>query len=146
LKGHPFIFQPGRWIGEGKVSFNVSPDRLLFSTEWEIEEMGEGGIIHCTQTVEMQGVEEVVTNAFEVSRSEEEGVFDILLTNESIERVEGNGVVDAEKIAWEFRGHEAFEGFEVYEKQSAGDYMLHAEYGSSDQFRTIIDGRIWRKE
>jgi hypothetical protein len=39
----------------------------------------------------------------------------------------------------------AFEGFEVYEQQENGDYFLHAEYGSPDQFRTIIEGLIWRK-
>jgi hypothetical protein len=59
--------------------------------------------------------------------------------------VQGKGIIDAKTIAWEFRGHPDFEGFEVYELQENGDFMLHAEYSSLDQIRTIIDGRIWKK-
>jgi hypothetical protein len=54
-------------------------------------------------------------------------------------------VIDAKTIAWEFRNNEEFQGFEVYELQENGDYMLHAEYSTSEDFRTIIDGRVWQK-
>ena len=53
------------------------------------------------------------------------------------------GVYEKDKIAWEFQS-ELFHGFEVYEQKSASEYTLHAEY-SSDDFRTIIKGRIWSK-
>jgi hypothetical protein len=67
------------------------------------------------------------------------------LENELLGKVKGAGVIDEKTIAWEFHGTGGLEGFEVYELQDNGDYMMHAEYSSPDQFRTIIDGRIWKK-
>ena len=67
------------------------------------------------------------------------------LENELLGTVKGTGVIDENTIAWEFHGTGGLEGFEVYELQDNGDYMMHAEYSSPDQFRTIIDGRIWKK-
>ena len=71
--------------------------------------------------------------------------FQVELVSELLGSIRGKGVVDSKILAWEFRGHPEFEGFEVYELQENGDYSLHAEYTSIDQFRTIIDGRIWKK-
>ena len=72
--------------------------------------------------------------------------FEIWIENDQMVRVGGKGVIDPKKIAWEFRGKDNFEGFEVYELVDNGDYQMHAEYASGDQFRTIINGRIWKKE
>jgi hypothetical protein len=47
-------------------------------------------------------------------------------------------------IAWEFRENDLnFEGFETYHLQEDGSYTMHAEYVTSDQFRTQIDGKLW---
>ena len=60
-------------------------------------------------------------------------------------QVVGKGILDPETIAWELKGLDGFEGYEVYEIQENGDYLFHAEYASDDQFRTIVDGRVWKK-
>lgn len=139
---HEFIFSPGQWIGEGRVTFSASPDHLRFYTKWLIDK-AENGNIRCQQHVEMEGGEDRVFNTFVFSNVLSSS-FVLELMNELLGSVKGKGVIDEKTIAWEFRGGE-FEGFEVYELQENGDYMLHAEYASTDQFRTIIDGRIWKK-
>lgn len=140
---HSFIFEPGQWIGEGRITFSVSPEHLRFYTRWLIEKP-EGGAIHCQQEVEMEGREENVFNNFVFSKVLEDG-FAVELTSNLLGTLQGKGIFGPKTIAWEFRGYPDFEGFEVYELQENGDYMLHAEYVTSDQFRTIVDGRVWKK-
>ncbi len=140
---HQFIFQPGKWIGEGRVAFSASAEILRFYTRWEISDVSTEGIA-CTQDVEMQSAEHTMRNAFIFSHITPTS-FVIDLDNEPIGHVTGKGVIDDKTIAWEFHGGAGLEGFEVYELQENGDYMVHAEYTSPDQFRTIIDGRIWKK-
>ena len=92
----------------------------------------------------MRGVDENVFNSltfFDITSTS----FMVGLENELMGKVLGKGVLDEKTIAWEYRQGTDFEGFEVYELQDNGDYMLHAEYSSPDQYRTIIDGRIWKK-
>ena len=36
-----------------------------------------------------------------------------------------------------------FEGFEFYEKQKDDSYLMRAEYSTTDQYRTLIIGKIW---
>lgn len=138
-----FIFTSDLWLGEGKISFSSSPEFLKFYTKWEIKEVNPG-IMVATQTVQMQGMEEQMINrlTFTDIRSE---YFKVSLENNIVGNISGTGLRNENIIAWEFRGQSAFEGFEVYERQENGDYFLHAEYGSPDQFRTIIEGLIWRK-
>jgi hypothetical protein len=146
---HLFIFQPGLWVGEGKIQFSSSPEQIKFYTKWDIPSKQEEELlgtrkISCTQKVEMSGDTEQMTNRFTFAHVTPSG-FTLKLENDLVGHVEGQGVIDGKTIAWEFRGHPNFEGFEVYELLDSGDYMLHAEYSSPDQFRTIIDGRIWKK-
>lgn len=147
MADHMFLFTPGRWVGGGKITFSASNELIRFYTSWVIEENIEG-TIQCNQRVEMQDVHEVVCNHFVVYDITKES-FKIDLENELFGKVSGKGIIDSTTIAWEFR-HSAdegvFEGFEVYELQDNGDYMLHAEYTSEELFRTIIDARIWKKE
>ena len=144
---HLFIFSPGRWVGGGKITFNTSPELIRFYTSWNVEEK-KNGVIECTQQIEMQTLHENVRNQFSI-HDISPGIlmtrFKIDLENELIGSAKGVGIVDTKTIAWEFRGNKGIEGFEVYEIQENGDYMLHAEYSSVDDFRTIVDGRIWSK-
>ena len=109
-----------------------------------IELPNEDKEVLCQQRVEIQGSGDGINNRFVVSELLG-GRFKIHLENELLGYIEGTGLVDSKTIAWEFRNNSAVEGFEVYELQENGDYMFHAEYSSPDQFRTIIDGRIWKK-
>jgi len=140
---HEFLFSPGRWIGGGKITFSTSSDLVRFYTSWMIEGI-EDSTIRCQQRVEMQALEELINNKFLIYDIHE-GKFQMNLENDLIRNACGSGVVDEKTIAWEFRATGGIEGFEVYELQNNGDYLMHAEYSSTKQFRTIIDGRIWRK-
>lgn len=144
---HLFLLTSGYWIGEGRICFNASPDVLKFYTRWIINPLMKGKIVEsisCSQEVEIQGTEEHIKNHFLLSVITPTS-FNIQLENDLIGTVEGSGVIDKKKIAWEFRGNPTFEGFEVYELQENNDYLFHAEYVSPDQFRSVIDGRIWLK-
>lgn len=143
MSQHEFLFNPGNWIGEGKVAFSASPETLHFYTKWTVEKADTHGI-RSSQIVEIQGSDPSMHNAFVLTNITPNS-FAIDLENDILGKVHGTGVIDGKTIAWEFHGHDGLEGFEVYELQDNGDYMLHAEYSSPDQFRTVIDGRIWKK-
>lgn len=143
---HIFLFVPGRWVGGGKITFSASNELIRFYTSWLIEKDAEGKM-HCDQRVEMQEVHEIVNNHFLVYDITKDS-FKIDLENELFGQVKGKGIIDPTTIAWEFHSYSdtGVEGFEVYELQENGDYMLHAEYSSAELFRTIVDARIWKKE
>jgi hypothetical protein len=75
-----------------------------------------------------------------------DGNFKVTLENQLFGTIQGRGIVDHPALAWEFHERGGMQGFELYELQENGDYTLHAEYYAEEFFRTIIDGRIWRKE
>ncbi len=139
-----FIFNSGLWLGEGKITFSASQEFLKFYTKWKIQEI-RPGVISALQIVEMQGVEEHVNNTFTFTGIENKS-FNIRLENNAVGSILGMGLRDENIIAWQFCNHETFEGFETYKRQETGGYFLHAEYGTSEQFRTIIEGFIWCKE
>lgn len=138
-----FIFEPGTWLGEGKITFSASPEFIKFYTRWKIERESEH-VLKAVQVVEMHAATEQLVNTFTITEVKPQS-FLITLENNIIERVSGKGIRDDHTIAWEFRGDKEFEGFEVYEQQENGDFFMHAEYGSTDQYRTIIEGLIWKK-
>lgn len=144
MEPHLFLFSPGRWVGAGRITFNVSKELIRFYTSWTIKEDVDGKLV-CIQIVEMQGIHERVVNSFLVY-DYDANKFKIDMRSEVVDLATGTGIVDEKTIAWEFHGQTGIEGFEVYELQENGDYMLHAEYASSEQFRTIIDARIWLKD
>ena len=137
-----FIFEKGEWIGNGVVSFTQSPDVLHFRVRWTIKPASED-TFQCTQLVEVVGGDQMV-NTFTVKLKDQES-FVITIDNEVLGSFTGKGIVEDQVVAWEFRERGAFEGFEVYEKQDEG-YSFRAEYLSSDQARTSIHGKIWKKE
>lgn len=144
---HLFILNPGIWLGEGKISFSASSEQIPFSTRWTIqgEEEHDGkGKISCLQEVEMRDGSEKLKNNITLSDITTTS-FIVELANEMVGKVTGKGVIDSKTIAWELREKSGFEGFEVYELQDNGEYFFHAEYASTENFRTIIDGRIWKK-
>lgn len=144
MSKHSFIFSPGAWIGEGRVTFSMSPDLVRYYTKWTIDAIRDGKIT-CEHRVEKEGGGDDIFNAFTFSNITQD-TFTVELTNETLGVVIGHGIIDDKTIAWEFKGNPEFQGFEVYELQENGDYMVHAEYASTEEYRTIVDGRIWKKE
>jgi len=140
---HKFIFSAGIWLGEGQVAFNTSMEKLKFRTQWNISQQ-QDDIIRCKQQVELAGITEQVINYLTISAITPSS-FVVELTNDMVEKTKGTGIIDDRRIAWEFQGDSDFEGLEVYDLQEDDKYRFHAEYLSSEQFRTIIDGLIWRK-
>jgi len=144
-----FIFHPGTWIGEGNISFSSSPKKIHFYTKWIVGEEGPSGI-YCEQQVEMQGGHDRLYNRVVFSKIVN-GSFVIQLANEAIENGTGEGIYNEQNLAWEFPAQTSqledshFEGFEIYTLKSDLTYEIHAEYSSGDAFKTIIDGRLWKK-
>ena len=72
--------------------------------------------------------------------------FKVQLENPTIGKVIGTGIYRPKLLAWEFRNNGMeFEGFEMYELLADGSYFMHAEYVSNEEFRTSIQGKIWKK-
>lgn len=140
---HAFILTPGEWLGEGKITFSASPDVLTFHTKWVVPDTSDA-LIHCAQLVEVVGGGDPMNNSLILSEVTSTD-FKVILSNELVKEIQGTGVIDSDRIAWEFRGQPGFEGFEVYELQDSGEYLMHAEYMADEQYRTHIDGRIWKK-
>ena len=139
-----FIFIPSIWLGEGRISFSSSSEFIKFYTKWEIyRESPE--VMKATQSVEMQAADETVKNLFTFKEIQQTS-FVVQLEHPLVGSMSGQGVRSEKTIGWEFRHPPDFEGFEVYEKQENGDFYLHAEYAYPHQFRTIVEGLIWKKE
>lgn len=143
MGGHEFLFREGAWLGDGKITFSGSKEVIPFFTRWICHAEDEKMIL-CTQDVELQGAGEHVHNVFYVSDIKKE-TFSIQLENEMIGKVAGSGVIEEGRVAWEFRSHINFQGFEIYKKTGEDSYEFHAEYTSQEELRTMINGRIWKK-
>ena len=138
-----FIFTSGLWLGEGEISFTAASDRIKFYTKWEIKE-GVEEDISAKQIVEMHESSEPLINHY-TFRDFQETSFSVVLENPLIGVVKGIGKKNDRKIFWEFRNQLDFEGFESYEKQENGEYFFRGEYGGEKEFRTVIQGTIWKK-
>ncbi|MEM8727267.1 MAG: hypothetical protein AAGE99_00930 [Chlamydiota bacterium] len=144
MKKHPFILKPGSWLGEGKVTLSMMDEQLPFYTRWKVPG-DEKGRIESIQEIQISGLSDVMQNQFafyDITWKE----FSIELENQSLGRVVGKGMINDRLIGWEFRlASLGFEGFEFYEKSEILDtYLMHAEYATNDDFRTVIHGKIWR--
>lgn len=142
---HAFIFEPGVWLGEGKVKLSISDEELKFFTKWEVKKENKTSKIPCAQSIEIVGLAEKMSNQFSFYQLGDKN-FKIKLENQNIGEVIGEGIIKKDLIAWEFRVKEVgFEGFEFYKLQEDGSYFMHAEYCTQDDFRSVIQGKIWKK-
>jgi len=143
MNKHCFLFKPGYWLGEGKIILNMVEDELRFFTNWNFSTADFEGKISSVQQIEIDGISENMKNELTFYNFTSTG-FSVEMENLNIGRVLGKGVFDERLIAWEFRENVLnFEGFETYRLQDDGSYLMHAEYVTSDQFRTQISGKIW---
>lgn len=142
---HPFILTPSAWLGEGKIQLNMVEEELAFFTRWNVGQKDETGKIECIQEIQVKGLSEIMHNQF-LFYDLAPGAFTIDLDNPALGKVTGSGLITDKVIAWEFRASDlGFEGFEFYERQSDDTYLMRAEYATSDQFRTIIQGKVWKQ-
>lgn len=146
---HLFLLQPSSWLGEGKIRLNMVEEELFFYTRWNMgflsaEEGGTAGVLRCMQEIQVKGMADIMHNQFTI-KDFTHNSFVIELENQALGKVSGTGILNQEIIGWEFRIPElGFEGFEFYEKQADDSYLMRAEYATTDQFRTMINGKIWQ--
>ena len=144
MKNHAFILMPNQWLGEGKIVLNMVEEELAFFTRWNISQKDTSGLIECVQEIQVKGLSDIMLNQFLFTNFTNNS-FDIELENQALGKIVGGGVISEKVIGWEFRMPElGFEGFEFYERQEDNSYLMHAEYTTSDQFRTLIKGRVWQ--
>ncbi|MCX6990631.1 MAG: hypothetical protein NTX49_06185 [Chlamydiae bacterium] len=144
MSTHSFILSPSQWLGEGKIVLNMVEEELSFFTRWNVSNKDTEGLIECVQEIQVKGLSDVMMNQF-VFTNITPNSFTIELENQALGKIIGTGVIDDKVIGWEFRMPElGFEGFEFYEKQPDNSYLMHAEYSTSDQFRTLIKGKVWQ--
>ncbi len=140
---HHFLLSPGTWLGQGKIQLNMVSEELAFFTRWNVTNIGGDGRIECVQEIQVKGLSDVMNNEFLIYNLNS-GEFSIDLENQALGKITGKGLVSDKVIAWEFRIEEiGFDGFELYEKKDDKNYDMRAEYATSDQFRTLIQGRLW---
>lgn len=140
---HSFIFAPGRWSGEGRISLNMVEEELVFNTSWNVQTRDFIGKIQCSQDIQIHGLSEGMRNDLYFSDFQNKH-FTVEMENPNIGRIVGSGLYDDNLIGWEFRNNDAnFEGFETYHLQPDGSYLMKGEYVTADQFRTQIEARLW---
>jgi hypothetical protein len=142
---HTFLLAEKKWLGEGTIKLSGSDEELHFYTRWNLGKLDKGGKIPAFQEVQIRGVEEAMHNQFVITDLTPTH-FSIELENAALGKISGKGIIKNNLIAWEFRNKEiGFEGFEFYEKQEDGSYLMRAEYATPDHFRTMIRAKIWEK-
>lgn len=142
---HVFLLEPGAWLGQGKIQLNMVAEELTFFTRWNIGLSDPKGRIECLQEIQVKGLSDIMHNQFAMYNFTS-GEFAIDLENQALGKIIGKGLVNDKVIAWEFRIEEmGFDGFEFYEKIDDKNYLMRAEYATSDQFRTLIEGKIWQE-
>tara|TARA_B100000989_G_scaffold294269_1_gene273077 strand:+ start:736 stop:1185 length:450 start_codon:yes stop_codon:yes gene_type:complete len=143
LSLHRFIFNSGLWIGEGKITLSSIDEKLPFYTRWKVDSIDKK-TKNWSQEIQISGFSDKMVNQFsffDISNK----AFGVNLENQSLGKVSGKGIINDKIIGWEFRlSAMGFEGFEFYEISEAEDtYLVHAEYATNDDFRTVIHGKIW---
>ena len=140
---HQFLLTPGTWLGQGQIQLNMVAEELGFFTKWIVGQPDSEGNIECVQEIQVKGLSDVMHNDFRI-HAQSSGEFVIDLENQALGKVTGKGLINDKVIAWEFRVEDiGFEGFEFYEKQDDKNYIMRAEYATNDQFRTLIQGKLW---
>ncbi len=146
MKQQLFLLQSGIWLGEGKICLTSSDEELKFYTRWTVPPIDSSGMLECVQDIEISGISDKMRNVFSLSEIGEKK-FHIELENQTLGRIVGKGIIKENTIGWELRNLElGFEGFEFYNRESDDSYFMRAEYATSEDYRTIIQGRIWKKK
>jgi len=142
---HDFLLSQSTWLGQGKIKLNMIAEELVFFTRWDIGIADATGRIESVQEIQVKGLTDIMHNQFSLY-DVASGVFAIDLENQALGKIIGKGMINEKIIAWEFRVDEIeFDGYEFYEKLDDKNYLMRAEYATSDQFRTVIEGKVWQQ-
>jgi len=143
---HKFLFNTGCWIGEGKISLTDIEENLVFFTRWRSNHPDPDFIeFDSSQEIQIAGHSDIMYNQFFFTGFDKKH-FEVEIENEAFGRVYGEGLVDDNFIGWEFRDNAVgFDGYEYYELQDDGTYKMRAEYATGEDFKTSIDGKIWKQ-
>ncbi len=140
------MFSPKNWLGEGSINLSMVEEELPFYTRWNLGALDPEGKISAFQEIQIKGMSDIMHNQFLITDLTATH-FNIELENASLGTIRGKGIIKDNLVAWEFRDTDiGFEGFEFYEKQDDGSYLMRAEYATPDHHRTVIKGRIWEKQ
>jgi hypothetical protein len=143
---HSFVFSPGSWSGEGKIVLNMVEEELLFNTNWSVQDRDFAGKVVAAQEIQIQGLSDNMRNELTFYDFQAK-TFCVDMENPNIGRITGTGLYDDKTLAWEFRNNDMnFEGFETYEIQPDGSYLMRGEYVTSDQFRTRIEAHLTQRK
>jgi hypothetical protein len=144
--GHKFLFSSGNWIGEGSIQLSNVEEKLVFYTRWRSASADPDILeLDSTQEIQVAGHTDIMLNQYLFSSFEGKR-FEVELENQAWGKVFGEGMVEEGFIGWEFRNNDlGFEGYEYYQLQSDGSYEMKAEYAKGDEFRTLIQGKVWKQ-
>lgn len=134
-----FLLKEGHWKGLGIVSFSHSHETLSFTMRWDVEEKGSGCLL-ARQEVTVEELEPRM-NFYRIALHQE-GVFHLLLSNDTLEDCTGYGSWDEKKIEWHFQHPGVLDGFECYELLNKGEYRFASAYGQAEGLVTKISGTM----
>ena len=137
-----FILKEGIWLGEGTIALSSSTEQMKFYTKWEIAPESRGQI-EATQTIQLQGENQVSRNFFFFTAITET-TFTLTIKNEQVEAVQALGSRRPRQVSWNYTAGSTLEGKESYTHLQNQQLLLKAEYGSG-QYQTMIEGKLWKK-
>ncbi|MBI5274124.1 MAG: hypothetical protein HY860_03610 [Chlamydiales bacterium] len=143
---HKFLFSGGNWIGEGSIQLSNVEEVLVFYTRWK-STTGDPDLLEvdATQEIQVAGHTDIMLNQYLFSNFDGKR-FEVELENQAWGKVFGEGIIDDGFIGWEFRDNDlGFEGYEYYQLQQDGSCEMKGEYATGDEFKTLIQGKIWKQ-
>jgi hypothetical protein len=147
MYNHHFLFTPGPWLGEGVIRLSNIEEELKFFTRWKTSPFDpQIWELDSLQEIQIAGHSDIMLNQYLFSALEGKR-FEVELENQAWGRVFGEGMIDQGFVGWEFRDNDiGFEGYEFYQLQDDGTYLMKAEYVSGEDYRTTIEGKIWKQK
>lgn len=137
---HLFIFSKATWLGQGSLQYTQA-ELLSFHTRWEFAELSPG-IYQAKHKVEIEGSNAPHENVYTFFPLDDKS-FRVILQNPIVERAEGVGFIEEERIGWAIETPE-LQGREVFTKIDDATYSLEADY-FSQEITSKIRGKIWKK-
>ena len=120
-------------------------EKIPFIVKWMVPSFKpEDPYLELIQQIQIKGHSEVMTNNF-TFKDFEKHRFSIILESDNIGQVMGPGHIKSDWIGWEFKENLiGFDGYEYYQHQGDGHYIMEAEYSTSDDLRTVMRGKLWK--